>query len=94
VFLQRCLALLTRGFANGFLIYKNSLTFLYTEAAQGTIEWQVSPQLTILLANYPQWPRLSDLSWLTPTQECKFREFANSIFQYCARIDLTKENKP
>src|SRR5437868_3698363 len=33
----------------------------------------------VLLANFPALPGTSDLSWLPPTQECGFREFANSI---------------
>ena len=39
----------------------------------------VSKNPRILLANFPALPGTSDLSWLPPTQECGFREFANSI---------------
>jgi hypothetical protein len=31
------------------------------------------------LANCPEIPGIFDVSWLAPTQECAFREFANSI---------------
>src|SRR5262249_40951772 len=40
---------------------------------------EVAPHLPLLLANYPEWPGLSDLLWPTSTQECGFHEFANSI---------------
>jgi hypothetical protein len=33
----------------------------------------------ILLANCPEIPGILDVLWLAPTQECAFREFANSI---------------
>ena len=37
-----------------------------------------NPTLT-LVANCQKWPRLSDLSWLAPTQECGVYEFATSV---------------
>src|SRR5215470_13943673 len=36
------------------------------------------PTLT-RVANCLEWPKLSDSSWLNPTQECGFYEFATSV---------------
>jgi len=43
----------------------------------------------ILVANCLEWPKLSDSSWLNPTQECGFYEFATSV-NTCA----TRGKKP
>ena len=48
----------------------------------------------ILLANYPEWPELPDMSGLIPKQERGFFEFANSIRQSAERgtCSLTSED--
>jgi hypothetical protein len=52
---------------------------LNTSAPAHLLTLQVGPNPTlILLSNCPEIPGILDVSCLAPTQECAFREFANS----------------